>query len=133
MHSLSQTHLQQPDNYSEFVSKLKLYFGSLNISVRLRADYRHSQSNQPSILLNIWFTSPDSLPLQVGTVEHLGTSSIKDCLPKSKMKLFKLVNQIHYHNSDYWHNLSMDVIGNKKKKLGESEIHNLRKRNPTNR
>src|ERR1700723_243187 len=26
----------------------------------------------------------------------------------------------------------MDAIGNKKKKLGESEIHNLRKRNPIN-
>src|SRR3984957_3704639 len=40
---------------------------------------------------------------------------------------------IHYHNSDYWHNLSMDAIGNEKKKLGESEIRNLRKRNPINR
>src|ERR1700720_3945408 len=27
----------------------------------------------------------------------------------------------------------MDAIGNEKKKLGESEIHNLRKRNPINR
>src|SRR6202041_744546 len=27
----------------------------------------------------------------------------------------------------------MDVIGNEKKKLGESEIHNLQKRNPINR
>src|SRR6202040_1258773 len=89
--------------------------------------------NQPSVLRNIWLTSPDSLPFQVGTVEHLGTSSIKDCPPESKMKLLEWVNQIHYHNSDQWHNLLMDAIGNEKKKLGESEICNLWKRNPINR
>ena len=78
-------------------------------------------------------TSPNSQPLQVGIVEHFGISSTKDCLPKSKAKLLESVNQIPYHNSDYWHNLSIDVIGNEKKRLGKSEIRNLQKRNPIHR
>ena len=97
-----------------------------------RADYKHLQCNLHNVLLNIWLNLPDSQPLQVGTVEHFGISSTKDCQPKSKMKLLELVNQMPYHNSNYWHSQSMDNFGNEKKRLGESKIHNLWKRNPKN-
>ena len=62
MHSLSQTYLQQrlgpiitPNSFPSWncTSALRI------LSVKPRADYRHSQWNQPSVLRNIWLTLPD--------------------------------------------------------------------------
>src|SRR6202040_3159381 len=48
-----------PNNYSKFISKLKLYFGSPNIISEAKSRLQTLTMKPTSVLRNIWLTSPD--------------------------------------------------------------------------